>query len=139
MLSLLKGLKPELAAEGNDSKAMEDAIGIMFSSVVRAHCRRQDLSSALAEVAEMESAGGEVGADIFSFLLDACAIARPPLLREVEAVWAQIEVSATVTGGRTSLCFGREAFVCNSRVDLKLMPFSSAVDRGIFSESLAQK
>lgn len=118
MLSLLRGLKPELTAEGKDSEAIEDAIGIMFSSVVRAHCRRQDLTTALAEVEEMELAGGEVGADIFSYLLDACAIARPPLLREVETVWAKIEVSATVKGGRASICFGREVVVCTSRVDL---------------------
>lgn len=76
------------------SQEREDAVGIMFSSLVRAHCRRQDVTSALAEVAAMEAAGGEPSPEIFLCLLDACAIARPPLLRELETVWARIEVSA---------------------------------------------
>ena len=103
MLSLLRGLKPGLTAGGHDADAIEDAIAIMFSTVVRAHCRRQDLTSALAEVSEMEAAGGEVGAEIFSCLLDACAIPRPPLLREVETVWSLVEVSATVPGRPASI------------------------------------
>lgn len=95
LLSLLKGSKPELAVGGAaGSQTREDAIGIMFSSLVRAHCRRQDVTSALAEVAEMEAAGGEPSSEIFSYLLDACAIARPPLLQELETVWARIEASA---------------------------------------------
>lgn len=94
ILSLLKGSKPGLATGGDGSKTKEDQIGIVFSRVVRAHCRRQDVSSALAEVVEMEASGREAGAEVFSDLLEACAIARPPLLREVETVWAQIEVRA---------------------------------------------
>lgn len=79
---------------GADSQTTEDAVDVMFSGVVRALCRRQDVTSALAEVAEMEAAGGEPGPDIFLQLLHACAIARPPSLRELETVWARIEVSA---------------------------------------------
>lgn len=94
LLSLLKGSKPELAVGGSSSQTTEEAIGLLFSSVVRAHCRRQDVTSALAEVAEMEAAGGKPSPEVFLYLLDACAIARPPLLRELETVWARIEVSA---------------------------------------------
>lgn len=84
---------------GASSQTTEDAVGIMFSSLVRAHCRRQDVTSALAEVAEMEAAGGEPSSEIFLYLLDACAIARPPLLRELETVWARIEVGAGPCAG----------------------------------------
>lgn len=94
LLSLLKGSKPGLAVGGAGSETTEHATGILFSRLVRAHCRRQDVTSALAEVAEMEAAGGEPSPEMFSYLLDACAIARPPLLREMEAVWARVEVSA---------------------------------------------
>lgn len=94
LLSLLKGSKPELTVGGSGSQTTEDAVGITFSGLIRAHCRRQDVTSALTEVAEMEAAGGEPSSEILLYLLDACAIARPPLLRELETVWARIEVSA---------------------------------------------
>lgn len=47
----------------------------------------------------MEAAGGEPSSEIFLYLLDACAIARPPLLRELETVWARIEVGAGPCAG----------------------------------------
>ncbi|CAN0164076.1 unnamed protein product, partial [Ectocarpus sp. 8 AP-2014] len=91
VLSLLKGSKPGLTAV--------DPIGIMFSRLVRAHCRRQDVTSALAEVAEMEATGREVDVEVYSDLLHGCAIARPPLLVEVEAVWAHIQERGLTTRG----------------------------------------
>eukprot|EP00752_Nemacystus_decipiens_P011279 g10023.t1 len=97
LLSLLKGSKPELTVGEAGSQTTEDAVGIMFSSLVRAHCRRQDVTSALTEVEDMVAAGGRPSSEIFFCLLDACAIARPPLLRELEAVWARIEEEGLTT------------------------------------------
>eukprot|EP00903_Cladosiphon_okamuranus_P007042 g6846.t1 len=107
LLSLLKGSKPELTVGGSDSHTTQDAVGIMFSSLVRAHCRRQDVTSALAEVAEMEAAGGEPSSEIFLCLLDACAIARPPLLQELETVWARVEEQ----GLAATLGVGQDLFI----------------------------
>ncbi|CAM9327755.1 unnamed protein product [Ectocarpus sp. 12 AP-2014] len=91
VLSLLKGSKPGLTAL--------DPVGIMFSRLVLAHCRRQDVTSALAEVAEMEATGREVDVEVYSDLLRGCAIARPPLLVQVEAVWAHIQERGLTTRG----------------------------------------
>lgn len=106
VLSLLKSATPrplttaDASDGGNDSGAAEDAIDVLFSCVVRAHCRRQDVSGALAEVAEMDGAPGRppVDAKVFLSLLKACAAPRPPLSREAEAVWAQAEVSGSRVG-----------------------------------------
>lgn len=107
VLSLLKGSKPGLTAV--------DPIGIMFSRLVRAHCRRQDVTSALAEVAEMEATGREVDVEVYSDLLHGCAIARPPLLGEVEAVWAHIQVKAVPVHARVSQ--GALVRIATSRAD----------------------
>lgn len=104
VLALLKTATPRpLATAGGsgsdgDTVAAEDAIDVMFSCVVGTRCRRQDITGALAEVAEMDGTPGRppVGAKVFLTILEACAIPRPPLSREAEAVWVHAEVRDVV-------------------------------------------
>lgn len=107
VLGLLKSATPRplITADApggdDDSGAAEDAIDVMFSCVVRARCRRQDVTGALAEVAEMDETPGRppVGAKVFKSLLEACAIPRPPLSREAEAVWVHAKVRGIICVG----------------------------------------
>lgn len=95
MLSLLKRAAPSppLTAE----ITAEDPLSVMYLAVATAHCRRRDVARALAAVSEMEEETGRPpSAKVFLSLLEACSIPRPPLVREAEAVWAQIEVRLTV-------------------------------------------
>lgn len=94
VLSLLQRATTSLAT-ASGGPATEDSVGVMFRSLIVAHCRRRDVPGALAEVGEMDKkTDGGRGADakVFLLLLEACVIPRPPLLEEAEHVWAQIEV-----------------------------------------------
>ena len=108
VLELLKNatLTPlAAAADGVDDRGRaEEAIGVMFSCVIRARCRRQDVTGALVEVAEMDGVAGcgPADANVFLSLLEACAVPRPPLSREADAVWAQAEVRGGWVGGWVS-------------------------------------
>ncbi|CAM9989759.1 unnamed protein product [Scytosiphon promiscuus] len=116
LLSLLEGPTPPLAAGADGPPSVDDPISILFSELIGAHCRRRDLASALSEVAGMEATGREAGASVFLDLLKACAIARPPLLREAEDVWAAIEERGLTTKGgvQQDLFIGRMSIYANS-------------------------
>ena len=86
----------------SNSVIAKDAIDVMFYCVIRTRCRRQDITGALAEIAEMDGTPGRppVDAKVFLSLLEACAVARPPLLLEVEAVWVHAKVRDGGVGRR---------------------------------------
>lgn len=100
MLSFLKQAYPSPVTGKQESahriSEVHDPVVVMYLSVMHAHCRRSDIPRALATLVEMEDTGRQASANLFVSLLEACAISRPPLPREADAVWALIQVR----GGR---------------------------------------
>lgn len=98
MLSLLRDNTPAPKGDPNIS-SHEDPLSLMFLGVFRMYCRKRDVMRALATMGDMEDmTGRKADAGAFLVVLDACSEARPPLLRETEAVWSQIEVRGVRRG-----------------------------------------